>query len=422
MATPIPKAPILGSLRDFGSLIKLEYPNKEAPVSILNGSAADLIYLGNTGTVKPTGAFYFGDNLPVLLSLLEQYSGKVRLVYIDPPYAAAGNFSTRNQIPAYNDDRHGFYYIEYIRKRLIVLRELLAENGSIYLHLDQNMAFTMKVIMDEVFGPGNFRNFIIRKKCNPKNFTRKSFGNIADYILFYTKSPDYIFNKQYQPWTEETAKKEYQYVDSNGRRFKKVPIHAPGVRRGETGKPWRGMLPPPGKHWQYTPATLEKMEKNNEIYWSPNGNPRRKIYLEDSQGISLQDIWLDYKDPHNQNICITGYPTEKNLSLIERIVLASSNPGDLVLDAFVGSGTTLQAALIQQRIGIGIDYSPEAFRAVLCRFINGTTKMGDFIKKKMQPFIQLPLPFYSLSLYSSDEKLAVAREIIKEKELRPKTA
>lgn len=422
MATPIPKAPTLGSSRDFGSLIKLDYPNKEAPVSILNGMAADLIYLGNTGTIDPAGTFYFGDNLPILLSLLKQYAGKVRFIYIDPPFAAAGNFSTRSQAHAYNDDRHGFYYIEYIRKRLVVLRELLSNDGSIYLHLDQNMAFTMKVIMDEVFGPGNFRNFITRKKCNPKNFTRKSFGNITDYILFYTKTPDYIFNRKYQPWAEETAKKEYQYVDSKGRRFKKVPIHAPGVRKGETGKQWRGISPPPGKHWQFLPSKLDEMDKNNEIYWSPNGNPRRKIYLENSEGIPWQDIWLDCKDPHNQNICITGYPTEKNIDLIERIVLASSNPGDMVLDAFVGSGTTLQAALIHQRTGIGIDNSPEAFRAVLSRFINGTTKMGDFVKKKMQPVKQLPLPFYSLNLYSSSEEMEVAREIFKEKKLRLKTA
>ncbi|MCX6580975.1 MAG: site-specific DNA-methyltransferase [Candidatus Aminicenantes bacterium] len=422
MATSIPKAPTLGSSRDLGSIIKLDYPDKEEPVSVLNNIAADLIYLGDTGAITPTGAFYFGDNLPILLSLLKQYAGKVRLVYIDPPFAAAGNFSTRNQTHAYNDDRHGYYYIEYIRKRLIVLRELMARDGSIYLHLDQNMAFTMKVIMDEVFGQDNFRNFIIRKKCNPKNFTRKSFGNIADYILFYSKSPGYIFNKQYQSWAEERAKKEYQYVDADGRLFKKVPIHAPGVRNGETGKQWRGMSPPPGKHWQYPPSTLDEMDKNNEIYWSPNGNPRRKIYLEDSEGISFQDIWLDCKDPHNQNICITGYPTEKNISLIERIVLASSNPGDIVLDAFVGSGTTLQAALMHQRTAIGIDNSPEAFRSVLYRFINGTTKMGDFVKNKMQTGTQLKLPFYSLDLYSSFEEIKAAREILIERKLRLKIA
>jgi len=422
MAIPIPKAPTLGSPRDFGSFIKLDYPNKEEPASILEGKAADLIYLEDIGAVEPNGSLYFGDNLPIMLSLVKLYAGKVRLVYIDPPFAAAGNFSTRTLAHAYNDNRHGYSYIEFIRKRLIVLRELLAMDGSIYLHLDQNMAFTMKVIMDEVFGPDNFRNFIVRKKCNPKNFTRKSFGNIADYILFYTKSSDYVFNKQYLSWTEETANKEYQYVNTSGRRFKKVPLHAPGIRNGETGKEWRGMLPPPGKHWQYPPSVLDEMDKNDEIYWSPSGNPRRKIYLENSEGIPLQDIWLDCKDPHNQNICITGYPTEKNLSLIERIVLASSNPGDIVLDAFVGSGTTLQAAIIHRRIGIGIDNSPEAFRTVLCRFISGTTKMGDFVKKNTPSVKQLTLPFYSLSLYSSNEELEIVKEILKERKERRKTA
>ena len=412
MATAIPKAPTLGSPRDFGSIIKLDYPCKEDPVSILNGRPSKLVPVGQTGHAEPCGEFLFGDNLPILLKLLEDYAGTVKLVYIDPPFAAAGNFSTRSLAHAYDDILHGYHYIEFIRKRLIVIRELLSLEGSVYLHLDENMAFTMKVIMDEVFGPDNFRNFIVRKKCNPKNFTRRSFGNVSDYILFYTKSTNYTFNKQYQAWTDETAKREYQYADVDGRRFKKVPIHAPGIRNGETGKEWKGMMPPPGKHWQYKPETLDRMDKESQIYWSPNGNPRRKIYLEDSGGIPLQDIWLDCKDPHNQMICITGYPTEKNLQLLERIVLASSNPGDIVLDAFVGSGTTIQAALNHDRIGIGIDKSPESFRAVLDRFTNGTSRMGDFVKSPRKQATQLSLNIESIELKSSEESLDAAREVL----------
>jgi adenine-specific DNA-methyltransferase len=119
----------------------------------------------------------------------------------------------------------GAHYIEFLRARLILLRELLAEDGSIYVHLDENMAFHIKVIMDEIFGRKNFRNWITRKKCNPKNYTRKTFGNIADFILFYTKSDNYVWNRPVEGWTEEHAAKEYEYVEKEaGRRYKKVPV------------------------------------------------------------------------------------------------------------------------------------------------------------------------------------------------------
>src|SRR5437763_14599679 len=104
------------------------------------------------------------------------------------------------------------------------------------------------------------------------------------------------------------------------------------------------MLPPPGKHWQFTPEKLEEMDRRGKIYWSPNGNPRRKIFLDESKGIPVQDLWLNYRDAHNQNIKITGYPTEKNPDILRRIIEASSDPGDLVLDCFAGSGTTLSVA------------------------------------------------------------------------------
>jgi adenine-specific DNA-methyltransferase len=325
---------------------------------------------------------YYGDNMAVLPLLLanDALRGKVRLVYIDPPFATRSVFQSRSQKDAYQDLLSGAHYIEFLRERLIFLRELLAENGSIYVHLDEKMAFHIKIVMDEIFGRANFRNWITRKKCNPKNSTRRTYGNISDYILFYTKSNDFVWNRPIQEWTDETAHKEYQYVEEgSGRRYKKVPIHAPGERNGETGKPWRGMLPPPGKHWQYTPQTLDAMDQRGEIYWSPTGNPRRKIYLDDSAGVPLQDIWLDLKDAHNQNIEITGYPTEKNPDLLARIVRASSREGDIVLDCFAGSGTTLEVASHLERQWIGIDNSPEAIKTTLYRFAHGTKPMGDFV-------------------------------------------
>lgn len=166
------------------------------------------------------------------------------------------------------------------------------------------------------------------------------------------------------------------------RLYKKVPVHAPGVRNGETGQLWRGKLPPPGKHWQYPPRVLDQMDARGEIYWSPSGNPRRKIFFDQSDGIPVQDIWLDFRDAHNQNIAVSGYPTEKNPDLLARIIEASSNAGDLVLDCFSGSGTTLGAASHLGRSWIGVDNSREAISATLRRFGQGLEPMGDFVTRQ----------------------------------------
>ena len=306
-----------------GTPIHLAYEGKRAEKDVLKTSPADLVVAWSG---EGANRLYYGDNLPVLAALLQDRDvcGKVRLVYIDPPYSTSSIFQSRNQANAYTDLLAGAQYVEFMRERLILLREILADDGSIYVHLDENMAFHIKVIMDEVFGGNNFRNWITRKKCNPKNYTRKTYGNVADYILFYTKTDDYVWHRPVEGWTPERAAREYSYVEeSTGRRYKKVPVHAPGVRHGKTGKQWRGMSPPPGKHWQYTPDKLDEMDARGEIYWSPNGNPRRKVYLDESDGIPVQDVWLDFRDAHNQNIEITGYPTEKNPDLLAQIIEAS---------------------------------------------------------------------------------------------------
>lgn len=359
--------------------LSLAYENKQPESQILLTEPGQYTCLYQKGDHN---RLYFGNNLPVLASLYRNpvVRGQVRLVYIDPPYATGNVFQSRNQEDAYTDLLSGARYVEFMRQRLILLRELLAEDGSIYIHLDANMVFHIKIIMDELFGARQFRGFITRKKCNPKNYTRKTYGSISDYILFYTKSDNYVWNRPYDEWTPEDIEKEYQYIEEGtGRRYKKVPVHAPGVRNGATGQPWRGKLPPPGKHWQYTPDKLDEMDAKGEIYWSPTGNPRRKVYLDESQGKPAQDIWLDFKDAHNQNIQITGYPTEKNPDLLARIIQASSNPGDIVLDCFAGSGTTLLAANQLNRHWIGVDNSQHALETILKRFAIGSEAMGDFV-------------------------------------------
>ncbi len=195
--------------------------------------------------------------------------------------------------------------------------------------------------MDEIFGENNCRAFITRKKCSTKNYTKNTYGNISDYIMFYSKTDKYVWNRPFVPWEYDKMIEQYPCIDEHGRRYKKVPVHAPGVRNGETGKEWRGKLPPKGKHWQYSPDKLDELDAAGEIYWSPTGNPRRIVFCDPSKGIPIQDIWMDYRDSINQSQKTTGYPTEKNFDMLRMIVKASSNEGDMVMDCFAGSGTTL---------------------------------------------------------------------------------
>lgn len=213
--------------------------------------------------------------------------------------------------------------------------------------------------MDEIFGIKNFRGDISRIKCNPKNFKRKSYGNIKDLILFYTKSDNYTWNEPRVPLTKADLIRLCEKVDENGKRYTTIPLHAPGeTKNGVTGQKWKGMDPPKGRHWRCSPEELDKLEEKGLIEWSKNGVPRKKVYAHEKMKKRklLQDIW-EYKDPQHPK-----YPTEKNAEILNTIIATSSNPGDLVLDCFCGSGTTMVAAQQLNRKWIGIDSSKEAIK------------------------------------------------------------
>lgn len=395
--------------------VTLFYDGKLDKDEILN---RDVTLINKIMTINSSNEnkLIFDDNLNSLLYLLNNgYRGKIQLIYIDPPFATKSSFVNRKQKHAYSDSLSGGEYVEFLRQRLIILRELLSDNGSIYIHLDNKMAFTMKIIMDEVFGERNFRSFITRKKCSTKNYTKNTFGNISDYIMFYSKTDKYIWNRPYDSWELDKMIEQYPYLDEFGRRYKKVPIHAPGVRNGETGKAWRGKLPPEGKHWQYTPDKLEQLDAAGEIYWSPTGNPRRKVFCDPSKGIPVQDIWLNYRDSINQQQKTTGYPTEKNLDMLQLIVEASSRPGDIVLDCFAGSGTTLDAAQRLGRNWIGIDNGDESIKAIVKRFTRGLDIYGDYVDKNR--YVQESLDISDkcgFSIYSVESNKKHVLELLRE--------
>ncbi|MDD3535438.1 MAG: site-specific DNA-methyltransferase [Candidatus Cloacimonetes bacterium] len=323
------------------------------------------------------------DNLVGLKYLLHEKAlrGKIDLIYIDPPFATGINFSVlngraatisaaKNGDIAYSDKLKGDEYLSFLKERLLLLRELLSAQGSIYLHIDYKIGHYVKVLMDEVFGFQNFRNDITRIKCNPKNFKKIGYGNVKDLILFYTKSANAIWNEPYQDYSKEDVLRLFPKISADGRRYTTVPLHAPGeTENGDSGKAFKGIMPPVGRHWRRDIATLEAWDRMGLIEWSKTGNPRKIIYADEQQGKRMQDIW-EFKDPQYPE-----YPTEKNLKLLELIVKTSSNEDSIVLDCFCGSGTTLIAAQNLNRNWIGIDQSEAAIAA--------TKKKLDAVEKDL---------------------------------------
>lgn len=364
---------------------KLIYPDKKSEREIIDGAP-----IVNLEKLKDFGRFrilennwnnmlIFGDNLPVLKTLFDDSNikGKVKLIYIDPPFATNHSFkvgksrtatisASEEDETAYIDRLQGSKYFEFLRERLVLMRELLADDGSIYVHVDCKVGHYVKIIMDEIFGEENFINDITRIKCNPKNFHRKAYGNVKDMILFYSKTDKYILNDPREPYTQEDIEKLFAKIDENGRKYTTVPLHAPGeTKNGATGQPWRGMLPPKGRHWRYPPEVLEEFDKKGLIEWSKRGVPRLKTYADEfvKKGKKRQDVW-EFKDPP-----YPSYPTEKNLDMLKVIIKASSSSGDIVLDAFAGSGTTLVTAEMLNRKWIGIDNSPQAIKVSIKRLL-----------------------------------------------------
>jgi adenine-specific DNA-methyltransferase len=336
-----------------------------------------------------------GDNIIGLNYLLSErkLKGKIDLVYIDPPFATGSSFTisdgraatisnSKNGNIAYTDTLKGNDFIEFLRKRLILINELLSEQGSIYLHIDYKIGHYVKIMMDEVFGIENFKNDITRIKSNPKNFDRIGFGNIKDLILFYTKTTNPIWNEPREKYTEKDYEKLFPKIDKKGRRYTTVPIHAPGeTENGKSSQPFRGILPPKGRHWRVDVDTLEQWDKEGLIEWSSTGNPRKIIYADEREGKRVQDIW-EYKDPQ-----YPIYPTEKNSDLLDLIIKTSSNENSIVLDCFCGSGTTLKSAQTNNRKWIGIDQSEHAIKATKEKL---ETVEGDlFISNPDYEFITL---------------------------------
>ena len=325
------------------------------------------------------------DNFVGMASLLEEFKGKLDLVYIDPPFNTDQIFSvgstrvstisrSRSGRVAYSDVMTKDEFLKFMYERFVLIHELLSSKGSLYVHIDVKMGHYFKVMLDEIFGDDCFRNDITRIKSNPKNFSRPAYGNEKDMILFYAKGPSNIWNDIREKCSDEELAARFSKIDENGRRYTTIPLHAPGESspNSPTGMPWRGMNPPEGRHWRTDPAEFDRLDSLGLIEWSSKGNPRIKKFADEHQGKKIQDIW-EYKDPQ-----YPLYPTEKNLEMLELIVKQSSKENGYVMDCFAGSGSTLLAAVKNNRKFIGMDKSEVSIETIRKRLSNTLFEYIDF--------------------------------------------
>lgn len=340
----------------------LNYGDKMDEIEVLHSIHNGELSLIERNHTLNENNFIFGDNFLVLKKLLDTHYGKVDLVYIDPPFGTGQNFDTIDEHAAYSDKLVDNDFLEFLRKRLFLLRELLSEEGSIYLHIDKKIGHYVKVIMDEVFGRNNFINDITRIKCNPKNFVRNAYGNYSDMILYYSKNRDQqIWNNIKEPMTDDKRKELFPKRHPKFGHYTTNPIHAPGkTNDGDTGLEWKGLMPPKGRHWRYSRKILTELDEKGLIEWSSTGNPRKIVLAKEHKGFKVQDIWK-FKD---KGLSYVEYPTQKNHSLLERIILNSSVEDSIVLDCFAGSGATLKIADKLSRKWIGIDSSTHSFQVI----------------------------------------------------------
>jgi adenine specific DNA methylase Mod len=343
---------------------------------------------------------YYGDNLQVLRdSILDE---SVDLIYLDPPFNSQANYNvlfkaptgeqSEAQIEAFEDTWHWnataerafdevmqgsstdaaemlramrsflkendmMAYLTMMAARLIELHRVLKDTGSLFLHCDPSASHYLKLLLDVVFGPQGFQNEVIWKRTSAHS-SSKRFGPVHDVILYYAKGDEPVWNQVFQPYDQTYVDAFYTHVDPDGRRWQRSDLTGAGVRHGATGLVWRGIdVTAKGRHWAYPPSHLEKLDADGRIHWpkKDGGAPRLKNYLDDQPGMPLQDIITDISPMHNLAAERLGYPTQKPLALLERLIQAASNAGDVVLDPFCGCGTTIHAAQKLGRNWTGID-------------------------------------------------------------------
>lgn len=307
----------------------------------------------------------YGDNLLAMAGLLAgngettSLRGKVDLIYIDPPYDSKADYSTEIRLRlgsiqkkptaieqyAYSDTwRDGTKsYLESITPRLYLMRELLSNQGSMWVHLDWHVGHYVKIVLDEIFGKECFRNEVIWKSASGHS-DAELMGITHNTIFLYSKSRDVLWNPQYEVYSEEYLSSHFQKRDSEGRRFEDTDLTAAGLQGGGYEYEWNGHT----KIWRCPISTMKALHNNNELYYTRNGLARSIRYLDKMPGSPLSDLWTDIPRINSQALERQNYDTQKPEKLLERIIKASSREGSIVADFYIGSGTT---AAVAERLG-----------------------------------------------------------------------
>ena len=373
---------------------------------------------------------YFGDNLDILREHVADAS--VDLIYLDPPFNSNATYnvlfretsgeSSAAQIQAFGDTWHWsieseaayrevvldgpkpladllqsmrsflgqndmMAYVTMMAQRVTELHRVLKPTGSIYLHCDPTASHYLKLLMDAVFGPRAFRNEITWQRTESHN-TAEKYGNVADILLYYVKSDDATWNGGVHRYSSGEAYgpqqlQRYRHIDETGRRYRLDDLTAPRPNSDSGKFEWRGILPSPTRGWGYTLDQLEQWWAEGRIHTKKDGTPRMdglKVYLDESQGKPLQNVWTDIPRIANTSRERLGYPTQKPEALLERIIRASSNEGDLVLDPFCGCGTTVAVAEKLGRRWIGIDITHIAVSLMKYRLRDTFgSKLSDYV-------------------------------------------
>jgi DNA modification methylase len=390
---------VTGVVLPFQSIEQIDEPRSEVGQQV-----GDLFAFDSASGRQSSGwtnKLIWGDNKLVLASLKNgpvrreiEAVGGLKLIYIDPPFDVGMDFSVDIEVGdgetltkepslieevAYRDTwgRGTDSYLSMVYERLKIMRDLMADEGSIYVHVGPNISHAVRVVLDEVFGLDRFANEIIWRRAFAHSDSDRC-GVIHDSISLYRKSDSFIWNKIHQAPSKEYVKQFFdQYDEVRKERYARISLTAPGVTKsGESGRPWRGIDPSKtGRHWACNHAELDRLDKEGAIHWPKNGVPRLKRYESEYEGTVLQDIWIDINKIHNQSPELLDYATQKPEALLDRIIKASSNEGDLVADFFCGSGTTLAVAEKLGRKWIGCDLGRFAIHTTRKRLIGVQRKL-----------------------------------------------
>jgi adenine-specific DNA-methyltransferase len=339
------------------------------------------LFANEAGATGARNQLIWGDNKLVMSSLLGEYAGKVRLVYIDPPFDTGTDFSHRvsvgdssvTKMPSILEE-HAYRdtwgmgrtsYLTMVYERLVLIHELLRPEGLLFVHIGPGVTHLVRMLLDDVFGPDHFRNEVIWKRTSAHSDAR-TLGGIHESILIYSKGDDWTWHDLYVPYEDWYVEQYYRYRDPDGRRFMSGDLGAAGLSGGGYDYSWKGVR----RVWRVPESTMARLDSEGRVFYTKNGIPRIKRYLDESKGQALADLWTDILPVVSWSTERVGYDTQKPEGLLDRVITLASDPGDLVADFFCGSGTTAVVAEKLDRRWIACDLGRFAIHTTRKRLLN----------------------------------------------------